>query len=574
MDRTVAWRRSLLTLCAFSFACLVAAVVLSTREGARAGVHVQTTEPAFVDHIVVSVHSGAYRAGLRTGDTIDRRLLTAPNRFRFANAIWPNGSIVALPVQRNGKMRWINVRTFQPQVFGWQYWLGVSGCAWCLIFATILSLRRADSWEARLLALLLLLTTVASQLFPNNWITAWPVLDAWAQVVSYVLFFTSLSLLTAYAALFARPLSRTRRLFTWSTYGFAAISIVYSVAGAAGQWYGTLDPVGPVYGSVVAQLAISVPGLVLPLCCAFLAIRESHGLERTRLTWAAVPLAIYILGQLAASLLYTLLPAMGDTIPNLIGNATIFLAPLGLTYSLLSRKLLDIGFALNRAAVFAATTLLIAGLFSSLQWASNSFVSGVTHTHNVLVQLLIALVTYYIVRLSRTRTEAVVTSLFFAQRERRIEAIRELAIGVDDVAAADDIGAFVVAQLRSGAAVEAVVLLQADSGDFVPANGSPPSSESMGAADATIAALSSRRTAIPLPQGPKPGTMAYPMLIRGRLRGVLICAPPDDDGTFAPDEGRALLELATKMASARDDLLAESLRDELRAFRAQFAVRA
>jgi len=58
------------------------------------------------------------------------------------------------------------------------------------------------------------------------------------------------------------------------------------------------------------------------------------------------------------------------------------------------------------------------------------------------------------------------------------------------------------------------------------------------------------------------------MLVRGQLRGTLICRAPDD-GEFAPDEILALEQLAYRLATDRDDILAASLRTELNALRLQ-----
>jgi hypothetical protein len=58
--------------------------------------------------------------------------------------------------------------------------------------------------------------------------------------------------------------------------------------------------------------------------------------------------------------------------------------------------------------------------------------------------------------------------------------------------------------------------------------------------------------------------MIFPLVVRGQLRGGLVCALPTADGAFAPDESDALVALATRTAIARDDLLAQSLRAENR----------
>ena len=58
------------------------------------------------------------------------------------------------------------------------------------------------------------------------------------------------------------------------------------------------------------------------------------------------------------------------------------------------------------------------------------------------------------------------------------------------------------------------------------------------------------------------GAIAFPLAVRGRLRGALVCALPAGDAEFAPDETEALERFATRLAIARDDLLAQALQQE------------
>jgi hypothetical protein len=63
------------------------------------------------------------------------------------------------------------------------------------------------------------------------------------------------------------------------------------------------------------------------------------------------------------------------------------------------------------------------------------------------------------------------------------------------------------------------------------------------------------------------GAIAFPLAVRGRLRGALVCGLPSEDEEFAPDEQTALSGLAARVCVVRDDLLAEQMqreRDELR----------
>ncbi len=50
-------------------------------------------------------------------------------------------------------------------------------------------------------------------------------------------------------------------------------------------------------------------------------------------------------------------------------NVASFLAPLGMSYALLNRRLLDLGFALNRAAVYTGVSIVVVGTFMLVEFA-------------------------------------------------------------------------------------------------------------------------------------------------------------------------------------------------------------
>ena len=62
---------------------------------------------------------------------------------------------------------------------------------------------------------------------------------------------------------------------------------------------------------------------------------------------------------------------LGYTVWGQMVNATSFLAPLGMSYALLNRRLLDLGFALNRAAVYTGVSIVGAW---AITWSPAIFV--------------------------------------------------------------------------------------------------------------------------------------------------------------------------------------------------------
>jgi hypothetical protein len=338
-------------------------------------------------------------------------------------------------------------------------------------------------------------------------------------------------LLATYAMLFARPANALRRALAWVAYAGAVLSgtlgllwplaIVFRI-----PYVGALSSMA--YSDITAELSYG-----LPLLCLLATIPQTHGAERARITWASASLLpFYIFYSIPESIL-------SDTVSHwllYVDNIELFLVPLGLTYSLLSRRLLDVDFALNRAAVFAVTSLLLAGLFAGLQWLANALLTGLVRVHNILVDMTIVVIVYYAMRVSRRATDAIVTRLFFPSRNRRLLALRDMGNAIDEISDEETIAPFAEQYLRTNAHVEARVFLQASPDDDFPS-----------ADDRELG-------------------VAFPMTVRGQLRGILFCRPPDD-GEFAPDEVLALQQIANRIATDRDDLLAASLRGELNAVR-------
>jgi hypothetical protein len=57
----------------------------------------------------------------------------------------------------------------------------------------------------------------------------------------------------------------------------------------------------------------------------------------------------------------------------------LFLAPVALTYAALSRRLIDVGFVLNRAAVFSGVSIIVVGLFMLGEAVLGFWFSHATH---------------------------------------------------------------------------------------------------------------------------------------------------------------------------------------------------
>lgn len=293
----------------------------------------------------------------------------------------------------------------------------------------------------------------------------------------------------------------------------------------------------------VAHAWLGVVGTIATLAFAALAYRSATGEVRQRIGWVLVGLVATDLAYLVGVLETPIALSLGRLTPLIIrifywaqaassiANLTL---PIALTYAIVRHRVLDLGFALNRAAVFTATSLALFGLFGGLQWAANDALQRATRAQGFAIQLGIAVIILLAVRAVRTRAEALVSGWLFAGRRRRITGIAALANEVDEAATSELLGVLVVERLASlgiGAAIE----------------------------------LRARH-------GPALNSAAVPfrLTVRGREIGVLWTAPPSSEGDFAPDESQALAGLANRVALAATDLRAEGLAAENATLRRAF----
>lgn len=169
--------------------------------------------------------------------------------------------------------------------------------------------------------------------------------------------------------------------------------------------------------------------------------------------------------------------------------------------------------------------------------------------------------------------EQFITRVFFAARDRRLHRLRDLQQAVDDVSDADAIAPFVVEYLRTRAEIEARVFLEGADGSFGAAAGAPAGTARIQRDHVAVVALRSARAPMRAPEWNDLG-IAFPLLVRGRLRGIMFCREMDG-GEIAPDETHALEAVAARMANDREILLGAELRGELDELRVQmFELRA
>ncbi len=570
------WRRLLVGLGVFGFIQLGIIIWMNVYvHGADAGIATAATSPfsvtgsatetPFVDRLTVATGSSSYRAGLRTGDRVDLRLLSPAERYRWFQGWRPLGQRIDLPVMRGDAVhRVVLTAKFIP--LNWDVWVAFFGVGWMLAFGILIAWRRADSVEGRILALLLILWNIGASFYPINWTTPWAAADAAAAIIGTPIWYGGLALFATYAMSFAPPPSLLRRALALLSYAMVAVVTVYAVAYVFGVWTAMADPTHGWYTGILPQIVTGVLPYVFPLLCVAATIARTRGAPRARLVWAGASLGLVYVVSIAIGAAVAFDPQFDARLILFIANVSTIIAPLGLTYSLLSRRVLDIGFALNRALVFSGVSVVVVGIFVLVEWMLTEWLGNTGHSANLAISAALALLLGLSVRAIHHHVDRVLDTVFFRKRHEDEKAIRDFAHETAYITDARTLVARTkqTLELHTGAAF---VNLALDDG----AGRYGGVSEN----DPAIVALRAGNKIIDLhaTRSDLHGEFAYPMIARGHLVGVLVMGSKRSGESYAPDESDAIAQLAHAVGGALDVLMLkagvslETLSEQLRELR-------
>jgi GAF domain-containing protein len=242
----------------------------------------------------------------------------------------------------------------------------------------------------------------------------------------------------------------------------------------------------------------------------------------------------------------------------------------------LSRRLLDIGFALNRAAVFSALSLLLVGSFMAVEWALGGWLVSANHVTSAAVGVALALTLGFSVRFVHRRVEQVVDRLFFRKRYKQEAALLRFAREAPFIT---DLGTLLqrtVDEVTRHSETGSVAILSADrDGTFGTSCASGAAPPKVDENDPALVALRARKDPVDLHAFTTAlsGEYALPMVSRGELIGVLVCGLKRNGDPYAPDEIEALAKLALSVATALDALThgATGVHAEVLELRLEFA---
>jgi hypothetical protein len=563
------WRTLLLAFCALAALLAIAELVDVTGFGGKTpwyGLWGATTRgPAGVPYMAeaLSIDPGraADRAGLRRGDLYDIRANDLVDRFNtlFDSAQPLAGKPIPLAVTRGTRHMKItvvplpvNVRRRLDQI------VAAIAAFWLALFASIIAWRRAYVPGNLLLSSVLLLTAIVSGAPSHGFAAPW----AWVYVLlaSCLVFAAPLgvAMWATYAGGFARPLSRPRRAAQWMCYAFVAAAMAIGIAEFVGTVTLWFNPVGLAFHPIWTLPAFAA--ILAALVCSLLAIAECRGVDRQRAAWSLIPLPfVYLALQTFLVINFTSSSYSTYVAFALLYSTLTFIAPLALTYAALNRRLIDIGFVLNRTLVFAIVSAIVIGAFVLAEWAASEWLVSASHTSSIVVGMLVALALGVSMRYIHRYADRFVDRVFFRKRHDDEAALRNFAQEAPFITEATVLLERAAQVARQHTDADDVrILMRDEAGSYRQYfNLGTPISEN----DAAIVTLRAWGKPLDLHDtagSQLHGAIAFPMMARGVLVGALVCGPKTTGESFAPDETDALMTLAHSVGIAYDSLKRES----------------
>jgi hypothetical protein len=544
------WQVGLLALCAlcgFVFAIDIASGTLTASEGLDFRVEASgTPQVGRIEGVANGSLAGS--AGLRDGDLVPFAKLNPEDRYRLLSGVYPHERLTIV-VMRDGVSHTIAYASGPgvPQT-RWDLLLADAATVWMLFFAVLLAWRRPELREARALSAFLALNQLFGTIGLGDWASPWLFFDMALCVAAYLAVGIAPALMAYYTGLFAPPLSPLRRVliaFTCITAGAGVFGAAYVLFGSV---YGLVDPFGAnnwVRLTLAASWLFAFLGLIATLAA-------TRGAERGRVGWTTLSVSPLLLSQ-APFIFVSALPStsiLGYSMWAQVLNVASLVAPLGMSYALLNRRVLDLGFALNRAAVYTGVSVVVVGTFMLVEFALSEWL-GAGRNANIIAGAILALLLGFSMRYIHARVDHLLDRVFFKSRHEDERAIRDFA---HEVAYINDESVILgrIRKLLEDRADASWVQVELRNGHG-----------SYGDADANDPAIVSLRAwhrpvDLHATESALQGEFAYPMVARGRLTGVLVLGPKRSADPYAPDESDAIAHLAHGAGLALDTLTLRS----------------
>ena len=474
---------------------------------------------------VRAVADPAKSAGIRPGDVFRVTELFSANDFRMPIP----GKPYTLLAHRGTRTTPATVVP-TPVSIGWDGILRLVAVSWVLSFALLIFVKAAKARENAYLALILTLLAFESAI-PRTIFPDVRVLLGYEFIWDLV-FGAMCLILLGYSTLFGRPISNSRRTLVVVC---ASIIVLQIVLWGVKDWTYAVAPFAQGLDGIDSLARFIFVGLLLALVCVAAATPSALPEERQRLWWVVAAFIPFLVGWAASNL------SGYNPFWLALRNLSLFFVPAGLTYAALARRLFDVGFVLNRAAVFTGVSAIVVGAFVLLEWALGQWFEGLSHASSLAINAGLALVIGISFRVIHGYVDRAADTIFFRKRHENETALRRFAREA----------AFFTSEtaLLERTLVTILTHSEASSARIVFAKEVPDN-------DPAVIAMKAWQEPVDLSTCASciKGELAFPMLAHGSLVGAIVCGTKTTGEQFAPDERETLQTLAHGVGLALDGM--------------------
>jgi hypothetical protein len=569
LKRDARWKWPLWGLCLLSFIVTTTVACSIFGLGARPwfgwwdALHSPNGQPYTLVVAGVRRDGASAVAGVRTGDRIDLRdqalgarlgavfqpLATRPAKLRVLRGsdsldidVQPSTGLENAPLWKMPPMIVESVTNF-----------GFFLCA------SLIAVRRWWSRDARVLALVLLCLTFTA-VGPINFVSPIPALNLVLFAVASVAYWTAFVLLIGLSSRFGAR-SAARRALEIAAYAATGLVFVFDLTTVVGLGTLWIDPLPFAYVVSPLRGILELVALLIVVATMAAAVAATPVSERPRAAWLLLPLPIAFAGQEGALLAGSFVTAWFlFTALVTLALGCVLVGAVAVTYALVKRRVLDFEFVLSRTLVVATVSLIVVASFALLEWLLGTVLAGVSHATGLIANGALALVLGLSLNPIHRRVDELVDTLLFRKRHDDERALREFSKEVAFVTESDALLDRTIETVHRHTDARSASVLLNGSTTYTAARSFGEDGggalAGVGENDGAILALKAWHRPIDPHhyESAVQGALALPMLVRGRLLGVLVMGERAGGEAYAPDEVEALAQVAHGVGTAIDGL--------------------
>jgi hypothetical protein len=515
---------------------------------------------SYARQIVISVTGTEFEnGGLRAGDIIEP-LFPYTSRVQLSDS--PAGTAYIWRVER-GTKRFVTTSYVSPpasnEIVLTEIFNAVRVAM--ILMAIVVAVRRPDVSAARalvtFLAMIGLTLSNGGGWLPDAGLSVW-----FAARGPLEIFSLSQGLLFACIFPFAStggPRNWLRRINPWYTLLTACsalalnVSILITNTAALPKQGVTLVDWSPMAYFVAIAIAFTIAGI------------RSTGRDRQRVYWAAGSIGAGFAGPIAVTIAEFGFHYTPAWVPY--GALTLIAMPVGLAYTILRHRTVDIGFVISRALVLTILSAIVIVAFGLLERALGKLFIDASHIASRSVEIALALGLGFSLRSLHDRIERIIDRVFFRHRQRALATLRNFASDVYFITDPDvALERTVDVVIRCADAGNVALYLIAD-GVFGCAAVIDPATlpSEINENDPLLVRMRASRSA-EMPRevaSHLDAEIAFPMFVRATLVGALVLAAKRTGEAYDPEETALLADLAGRVGLALDALQTVAMRREL-----------